>query len=180
MCVIEIADDLDISLFTGDSSSFNDKRSIWNVMIKHCVLFGIALLSNQLWYVSVLVDIQSIQYVIDHWTSVLLRVYVLRAVENLINIIILWLVLKVNNDKYVCLCKCWHKCILRYCMREDPNIIREGFCIMNNEQGNDIPLMTGLNGKVEGHDLIITGDVSSLNGTNNRIEGRDRNGTFYV
>ena len=39
--------------------SFDNKGAIWNVMIKHCVLFGIGLLNNQFWFVSVLVSIQS-------------------------------------------------------------------------------------------------------------------------
>ena len=33
----------------------NNQKAIWNVMIKHCVLFGIALLSNQAWYVGIIV-----------------------------------------------------------------------------------------------------------------------------
>ena len=77
---------------------------------------------------------------------------------------ILWLVLKINNSKYVCLCKCWHRCILKYCMKEDPNIIREGFTI---DEGNDvgnvngIPLLVAYRDeevhRVEGHSIVITG-----------------------
>ena len=40
---------------------------------------------------------------------------------------ILWLVLKINNDKYIYLYECWHKCILKYCIKDDSNVIRKRF-----------------------------------------------------
>ena len=39
-----------------------------------------------------------------------------------------------NIDKYICFCRCIHSCVLRYCMKEDPNMIREGFAEENNNE----------------------------------------------
>ena len=161
---VEVADDV----LDDISSDYNsDKKAIWNVMIKHCVLFGIALLSNQAWYIEVIVDCLSTTQ--TNFPTELIRDYTVRSVENVTNIIILWLVLKVNNGKYVSLCKCWHSCILEYCMKEDPDIIREGFVVNDTNEkmllvGNNSDrslLQRELNEKygVEGNNLIVTQDI---------------------
>ena len=144
----------------------SDKKAIWNLMIKHCVLFGIAIISNQTWYINSIIGYTNpkgspLEYKIA-------ESYTARSVENVINIVIFWLVLKVNNDKYVCLCKCWHSCILKYCMKEDPIIIREGF-VMNNSNQHGLLSITGNetdsnmyffeHGKVEGHNLMVTAEL---------------------
>ena len=128
---VEAADDISVRRRQPSLSlNYNydhdhDKQRIWNVMIKHCVLFGIALISNQSWYIvnfagPILIQASSL-------SNGFIREYTARAIENTINVIVLWLVLKINNEKYVKVCKCWHSCILKYCMKEDPDVIREGF-----------------------------------------------------
>ena len=128
---IEIADNISTQSSNSNGPvSISNNRVIWNVMIKHCVLFGIAMISNQLWYVTTIIDALEISN--TNFSSVLIRDYTARSVENTINIVILWLVLTVNNDKYVRLCNCWHRFVLKYCMKEDPSIIREGFVVDDN------------------------------------------------
>ena len=93
------------------------------------------LLFKRLWYMTLIsVDTTQLSSKIDP-ASELIMDYTSRSIENAINIAILWLPLKVNNEKYICLCKCWHKCILKFCMKEDPNMIREGFVVNDNEHG---------------------------------------------
>ena len=163
---MEIADDLSSIDYHGRMDYNSDKTAIWNIMIKHCVLFGIALLSDQAFYISMIIDDLESIVVLN-----LFRDYGIRCIENVLNIVVLWLVLKVNNDRYVQICKCWHKCILKYCMKEDPNMIREGFSI-DNGRSMDNPRMTlsallgplleakdsydSEDDKIEGHDLIVT------------------------
>ena len=159
---IEVADD--VSSF-GTDDEYNDKSKviIWNVMIKHCVLFGISLFLNQVWYLANIINALATTESITNFSLLLIKDYTARSVENLINIIILWLVLKINNDKYVYLCKCWHSFILKYCMKEDPNNIREGFVVDEDETRE----MFDKN-KVEGKNLIVT---ERNNSEKNKVEG---------
>ena len=39
-----------------------------------------------------------------------------------------------NTDKNVCLCYCWHLCILKQYMKVDENIIPEGYVINDREK----------------------------------------------
>ena len=84
----------------------SDKQLLWNVMIKHCILFGTALLANQSFYLTVILAFT----IHDNSTfsSKVMSCCVVNAIENTINVMILWLALRMNNDKYVYLCKCWH------------------------------------------------------------------------
>ena len=184
---MEIADDL-----SGINNEHNsEQKAIWNVMIKHCILFGIALFSNQMWSLTVIVvDLTSVDLKYG-FASALIRIYMTRSVQLMINTVILWLVLKINNDRYVKICKCAHSCILKYCMKEDPNMIREGFVVEQHEQNllqsNEISMMaTGMkrdndngNGRIEGHDLMVTHVEERKDGVINKervdskVEGHD-------
>ena len=152
----------DIDTISGDDieSCFNQsgKKAVWNVMIKHCVLFGIALISNQSWYIANIITISKPLSSEISTNEMLIITFTIRAIENMINIVILWLILRVNNNKYICLCKCWHKCILKYCMKEDPNSMNEGFIINERRisRSSITESMIGSNYKIEGHDLIVT------------------------
>lgn len=127
-------------------------------MKKEHSLFGTAIIVNQLFYVTNfafhLVSIDLVVRAICDYTA--------RATVNSITIFILWLVLKVNNDRYVCLCKCWHICVLKYCMKEDGRIIHQGFA----EEGNNERLLSvTASEKTEGHDLmvkIVTSNLSTI------------------
>eukprot|EP01084_Bolivina_argentea_P031101 57580_1 len=131
------------------------KKRIWNVMIKHCVLFGIVLVANQGWYIS-----EFLWSLCPTLSVALIMVYTVRTVENTINIVILWLVLKVNNAKYVKLCKCWHVCITERCLKQNPDMIGEGFDEKTgNENHNtlqDLLLMVKHKSIVEGHNVMDT------------------------
>ena len=88
---------------------------ISNTVIKHCALFGISMIINQGFYTFYL-----------SWRVLKLPVYSnfygtlsysIRAFENISNVIILWLMLRINYDKYICLCGCCHRCIGRCCFK---------------------------------------------------------------
>ena len=154
---IEIAHDIyHDDQVSHESSIDNDKKAILNIMIKHCVLFGIAILSNQYFYVIGIIS--AVDVSAANFSFGLIGEYTSRAIDNTITITVLWLLLRVNNDKYVRVCKCWHICILKNCMKQNPNIIREGFVVINDNRNtmsvNQVPLL--LNGKLEGRDLIVT------------------------
>ena len=153
--------------YDDDSDPEDNRKAIWNVMIKHCLLFGIALCVNQTWYITTILETTGYAVLVD---------YSVRSVGNVINIYILWLALKVNDRKYVYLCECWHKCILKCCMKEDPDIIREGFVVNDGVgitlTGYQEPLIHGdLNGRVEGHNLVVTQhDLKGIEFGKNKVE----------
>ena len=133
-----------------------NKKAIWNVMIKHCVLFGFAILSDQSFYIT---NLTQTGYKYIGWdvrySKLLIVHYLCRAVGNTVSILILWLVLSINNDKYICLCKCVHSCTSKYCFREDANMIREGF--VNEDRHYKI------SDKIEGINLVVTKRTKSDN-----------------
>ena len=71
-----------------------------NTVTKHSVLFGLAMILNQAFYLVV-------WYVEFHalfsrdWIN---GMYCVRAIENTVNVIVLWLVLRINYKKYICFC----------------------------------------------------------------------------
>ena len=82
---------------------------ITNVLIKHTVLFGLALVANQFWYsYIVLNDLIKHQH---SWFTDEIIPYMTRALENVINIIVLCLVLKIYYNQYICLCRYCHLCV---------------------------------------------------------------------
>ena len=164
---IEIADDYRLTSVASSNFDYStDKRAIWNVLIKHCILFGIVLFINQSFYISIILSRLSI--VKEVITTQFVQNHTIRSIENVVNIVVLWLVLKINNDKYICLCKCWHKCILKNCMKEDPNMIREGF-VVNGGDGisiKQVPLLLGVNRNANSNrgDLMDGNDVVVITG----------------
>ena len=61
------------------------------------------------------------------YSKLIILEYVIRSMANVLSVFILWLALRVNNNKYLCFCKWLHSCVLRCCMNTDPSIIHEGF-----------------------------------------------------
>eukprot|EP01084_Bolivina_argentea_P180782 312325_1 len=87
-------------------TAVNNVYLITNVMIKHSILFGIATIMNQSFILSdVLVGANS-----DYNDITMSIGYSLRAVENITNVLVLWLVLRINYGKYICVCKYCHLC----------------------------------------------------------------------
>ena len=77
-------------------------------MVKHVLLFGIAIFTNQLYLLSVLHSELSK----DGYTWIMRTS---QAIEVNINIIVLWLILRRNHTKYIRLCKLCHICIGKCC-----------------------------------------------------------------
>eukprot|EP01084_Bolivina_argentea_P159554 277868_1 len=84
---------------------------IVNVIIKHSVLFGFAIFVNQGWAI---MNILTTTYSVEVFK--LGMEYCVRALENLTNILVLWLMLRINYNKYICICKYCHLCIGQWCM----------------------------------------------------------------
>eukprot|EP01084_Bolivina_argentea_P159556 277875_1 len=81
-----------------------------NVMIKHSVLFGMATIMNQTFIATVILKDSKILLLGT-------QQYFIRAIENMVNILALWLTLQINYNKYICMCKCCHLCVSKYCMK---------------------------------------------------------------
>lgn len=90
--------------------SFQTNKTL-HIITRHCVLFGIAILSNQLFYTS--------GYIISFYpptNNVLIGiVYQLRALENMINIMVLYLCMTLNSDLYQKLCSICHTQLMKCC-----------------------------------------------------------------
>ena len=87
-----------------------------NTITKHCVLFGIAIITNQAYYAGFL------GFVLGDWNNVAVSYsapYSLRTMECMIKILILWLSLRISYDKYIKLCKCCHLGAVRCCTRNE-------------------------------------------------------------
>ena len=78
----------------------NIDRTIIDVMTRHTLLFGSAVITNQLFFIGLIVT-----FITD---TFLWYIYVLRGFENLANIIVLYLSLQVNNTLYLSICKSCH------------------------------------------------------------------------
>ena len=106
------------------TSNYGNQMNILliNAMTKHCVLFGIALIVNQLYF---LYDIYDLIFNVHRTIqSMFINTYIIRCVENAINVLILWLVLKINYNQYICICKYCHLCIGKCCIKQEP-IVKE-------------------------------------------------------
>ena len=90
---------------------------IRNIMTKHCVLFGIAIITNQVYFSTIvynqLID-SNLSIRQNHITSVIIR-----AFEITVNVCALWLVLRINYNQYICLCRYCHLCIGKCCISKD-------------------------------------------------------------
>eukprot|EP01084_Bolivina_argentea_P011076 20701_1 len=87
---------------------------ITNLLIKHSILFGIALILNQAWIGS------NVYYTLAQDYSIMatkIISYSLRALETTTNVLVLWLVLRINHRKYVYLCKCCHICAAKHMLK---------------------------------------------------------------
>ena len=87
---------------------------ISTTVVKHCILFGIAMILNQAFYIMNVVGNTTNFLTQTWWTNL---VYSVRALENVVNVLVLWLVLRVNYNRYIFLCGCCHKCIGKCCFK---------------------------------------------------------------
>ena len=103
-----------------------------NVITKHCVLFGSSLLVNQGFYAMLVVwnigDNQGGNDPNHAILRIILAPFTVRTVENVTNVLILWLLLRINYHRYIKLCKCCHLCVGKCC-----------FKIVDNETGVQNP-----------------------------------------
>ena len=93
---------------------------IENTVIKHCILFGIAMIINQGFYSIGFYMAFAHKWGVKQWKDLM---YSIRALENLVNIIVLWLVLRINYNKYIRLCGPCHKCIGKCCFKNTHHVM---------------------------------------------------------
>ena len=88
---------------------------VTNVVTKHSILFGTAVFINQGFY-AVLIYNHFTKNFNDPITFISLP-FEIRAIENVANVLILWLILRINYDRYITLCKYCHLCVGKCCFK---------------------------------------------------------------
>ena len=106
-----IISDVDSTLSQATEQNVN---LISNTVTKHSLLFGIAMIMNQAFYA-----VSFYGVIANAWRHTGFKdfVYSTRSLENIMNVTVLWLVLRANYNKYICLCGCCHKCIGKCCFK---------------------------------------------------------------
>eukprot|EP01084_Bolivina_argentea_P221048 374497_1 len=106
-----------------DSISENEQlhiNLISNAITKHCILFGIAIVFNQSWFIFNLIYLfLSASY---HTMISDLASYGGRSTEIMVDILVLWLVLRINYNQYICLCKHCHLGVSKCCFKQEHDI----------------------------------------------------------
>ena len=97
------------------SSSLIAQRNVnlmSNTVAKYGLLYGITIFTNQLYALSFLYNELYLNGGFDnHFVDVA------QVIEVSVNIVVLWLILRRNYDKYICLCKCCHFFMARCCFK---------------------------------------------------------------
>eukprot|EP01084_Bolivina_argentea_P124589 220766_1 len=96
--------------YASGNASIASTSKLFDIITKHSVLFGSAIITNQLFFAGVMVmaftDLGQ-----KNFTAGLLMIMTLRSIEMLVNVCALWLVLKMNVHAYICCCGSCHKCV---------------------------------------------------------------------
>ena len=87
-----------------------------NVVAKHCLLFGISIIINQGFTTTLFISTYLshgglYSFVGDVITTIAV------AMECTTNVLVLWLILRINYDKYICFCLRCHLCIAKCCFK---------------------------------------------------------------
>ena len=78
-----------------------------NVVAKHGLLFGIAILINPLYLIIIaLSTLDVIGGFYSFFTDI--GTALTQSIEGTVIVLVLWLILRINYDKYICLCKGCH------------------------------------------------------------------------
>eukprot|EP01084_Bolivina_argentea_P197046 337728_1 len=98
----------------NESSINNSSANLFDVMTKHSVLYSLAIITNQFFFVGVmLMCFTDLGH--EHFSVGLIMIMILRSIEDLINVLALWLVLPHNKNVYsMCCCTC-HRCVSAVC-----------------------------------------------------------------
>ena len=88
-------------------------QKITNILTKHMVLFGIAIITNESWFLYMFIATYSGFNFVENISG-----YEARAMETMVNVIALWLVLNINHDKYIFWCRCCHLTVSKCCIKK--------------------------------------------------------------
>ena len=119
-------------------------NSMVNVAAKHCILFGISIIINQAFTTTVfistyLADGGLYSFLGDIITTIAV------TLEATANVLVLWLILRINYSQYICLCKCCHIFIAKCCFEKVDNeaVIQNPYSqlLIQNDQQSSNPVM---------------------------------------
>ena len=86
-------------------------------VVKHSLLFGMAVITNQM-FITLLLWRRYDQSVNTNWVDMS------QVFEVIVDVIALWLILRGNRNKYICLCGCCHVCVAKCCFKKvDTNTV---------------------------------------------------------
>ena len=87
-----------------------------NVVAKHGLLFGIAIAFNPPYLVMITMNTYiGIGGFYSFFTDI--GTAITQSIEGAVVVLVLWLILRINYERYICLCKFCHICIARCCFK---------------------------------------------------------------
>ena len=103
----------------------NIYQNLANVLTKHIVLFGIAIITNQFFFVWIMAFswYDNPKYML----FTLIIAYCVRSMEICINIIVLWLVLNINYRRYIYCCRCPHIFVAQCCVKSNEKALQNPY-----------------------------------------------------
>lgn len=104
----------------------NIYQNIANVLTKHIVLFGIAIITNQLFFLWTLAT-SLYDPPVNYQMFIVIIAYVVRSIEIWVNVLILWLVLNINYQRYLNCCKYLHLYIAKCCVKNNENPLKNPY-----------------------------------------------------
>eukprot|EP01084_Bolivina_argentea_P311196 538635_1 len=108
-----------VNMDTHMSETFKTVNFISNVTVKHIVLWTPAIIANQAFFA-----VHFYQLFGDEDTGPFMKFCLplgTRAMQNMASILAIWLVLRINYNKYICLCKYCHVGVAKCCTKATNN-----------------------------------------------------------
>ena len=106
---------IDIDPSTSNQAHKN-MNIMMNVVAKHSILFGISIIVNQGFAVTLFISTFFGNGGIFSFSGDVITTIAI-TLDCTINVLVLSLVLRANYDKYICLCKCCHLCMAQCCFK---------------------------------------------------------------
>eukprot|EP01084_Bolivina_argentea_P090593 163203_1 len=125
------------SIITAEISSDAHQRHvsiITDVLTKHFILFTIAIIANQGYFT------WTIYYTSSNDDNTIqgadIFPHILRSLENVINVLVLWLILQINHKQYIRCCKYCHFCVSKCCIKNKELRFRDPYHPMQDLEIN--------------------------------------------
>ena len=123
------------SEFSDDSSLTRKGYHLLDVVTRHSIIFGIAIFTNQVYFISGLF-ISFSKLVENNFAHAAGLSVGLRAWENVVNLFALWISLSMNVNIYMKLCKFCHICVQKQFARKTRENVINHYMELDSTDGN--------------------------------------------